>query len=216
MTDVRCPLQLQRVMWPGAKFYDKEEEIVLSVRDAKETYVRAGNQLGKDYTAGYVVLSFFLCPQAYFDPRYVASVERTRSKRNPDPHTVRVVTTSVKDEHLDILWGEIGRFVTTCASPLLASQGGPVVMNHHEVRFAKEAAAKNPINYLKGMVSGSVEGLSGHHAAYTLLVMDEASGIDDAYYEAGQGWAKRMLMIGNPNPTANFYFKGNKAGVSVA
>lgn len=209
--NIRCPLKLQRTMWPGTRFYDKQIEIVTSVRESKETWVHAGNMLGKDYVAGYVALSFFLCPQVYFDPEYVAEVESWRSPDNPNPHTRRVVTSSVKEEHLNVLWGEIGRYVQTCRAPLVSPEG-PIVINHQEIRFANEMTAKNPYNYLKGMVSQSVEGLSGHHAAYTLALFDEASGMEDDRYEAVQGWAKRVLGIGNPNPTTNFYYKGCKAG----
>lgn len=209
---IDCPLKLQRLMWPRVKFYDKEIEVVQSVKDSVETLVHAGNKLGKDYVAGYIALSFFLCPQVYFDPTYVRQIEALKSPSNPYPHTVRVVTTSVKQEHLNILWGEIGRYVQSSAAPLMSQDGGPVVVNHQEIRFAREMSAKNPMSYLKGMVSQNVEGLSGHHAAYTLFVADEASGIEDIYYEAAQGWAKRILGFGNPNPCTNWWRRGIQAG----
>src|SRR5215210_988404 len=76
--------------WPQVTFYDKQWEIIESVRDNAETVVVAGHQLGKDFAAAFVVLWFYL----------------TR-------HPVRVVTTSVKDDHLRVLWGEIGRYLDT-------------------------------------------------------------------------------------------------------
>lgn len=148
----------------------------------------------------------------YFEPEYVAQIEAQKSIYNPHPHTCRIVTTSVAEHHLKVLWGEIGRFVTTSAIPLLADKGGPLVMNYQEIRWAWERDAKNPLNYLVGRVSEKGEGLAGHHAAYTLLAGDEASGLSDTCYEMGQGWAKRFLLFGNPNNTNNFFRRGIEAG----
>ncbi len=210
------PLKFGKALWPGAEFYDKQREIIYSVRDAEETLVPAGNMLGKDYVTGFICLSFFIRPQMYFDPRYVAEGESRKSKYDPYPHTVRIVTTSVKDEHLDVLWAEIGKFVRTCRFPLVSNKGGPLVMNHHEIKYAREADQKNPTSYLKGMVSKESEGLAGHHAAYTLAVADEASGVkEDAHVEMTR-WCKRFLAIGNPNMCNNFFYKGVKAGDKLA
>jgi hypothetical protein len=63
------------------------------------------------------------------------------------------------------------------------------------------------ISYLLGMVSQKGEGMAGHHARYTLGIIDEASGVDDLVYTQMDTWAKRKLIIGNPNPTENFFKK---------
>ena len=201
------PLAFADAFWPGLGLYDKEQEVVLSVRDSIETYVTAGNKLGKDYTAAWVALAFFIAPQLFFEPEYVLEVERQRQPRF-DPHTRRVVTTSVKDEHLDILWGEIGRHFKTCDLGL----ENLLVMTHHEIRFKGEAEAKNPINYLRGQVSKVGEGMAGHHAAYSLFVCDEASGVDDQAYIAAQGWFKRALIFGNPFDCNNHFRTGVEGG----
>lgn len=210
------PMRLLKWLWPDSAFYDQQRQMVLSVRDSKETYVAAGNQLGKDYTAGAIALGFFLRPQAFFPLGYVRQVEAAKTARNPHPHTVRVVTTSVAEHHLKVLWGEIARFVVQCRFPLMwhpdDNPGGVLTMNYQEVRYAWERSAKNPMSYLAGRVSAKGEGLAGHHAAYTLCVMDEASGIDDVVYRMQQGWAKRLLAFGNPNSCENFWRKGIEAG----
>jgi len=74
------PLAFQREFWPDVQLYDKQIEILYSLRDNDETFVPAGNMLGKDFIAGYAVLWFFL----------------TR-------HPCRIVTTSAKDDHLRVL-----------------------------------------------------------------------------------------------------------------
>ena len=190
------PLKFSRVTWPWARFYDKQREIIMSVEENDETYVTAGNQLGKDFVAGCIVPNLFL-------------------RCLLEGVTCRIVTTSVAEHHLKVLWGEVGRFVANASTPLIRSKDAPdapLAMNYMELRRAGEANAKNPLNYAVGRVSEKGEGLAGHHANVTLFVADEASGVDDRSYGMAQGWAKRKLIFGNPNPCANFFFRGVKAG----
>lgn len=191
------PLALKELLWPKAQFYDKQRQMIYSVEDDDETYVVAGNQLGKDFTAGFIVLSFML--------------------RRLCLGNVKVVTTSVKADHLDVLWGEIDRWIRTSAQPLTADKGGPLVYLHQEIRPVVGGAEEKD-SYIKGQVSKKGEGMAGHHAASTLLVVDEASGVDDVVYSMAQGWAKRMLVFGNPNPApqTQFFHKGVKAGNLLA
>ena len=53
-------------------------------------------------------------------------------------------------------------------------------------------------------MSATEEGMSGHHAAYTLAIGDESSGLKDSAYSAMQGWAKRFLFFGNANDTLQY------------
>lgn len=170
------PLLVAATLWPDVVFYDRQIEVIEAVRDCDETVVVAGHQLGKDYVSGFICLWFYLC------------------------HPVcRIVTTSVKHDHLRVLWGEIGRFVQNAALPLSATDGGPLVLNHWDLRKVVRGEVC-PISYLRGMVSEKGEGLAGHHAPHTLLVIDEASGVEDVAYERGTTWAKRVLAFGNPYP----------------
>jgi len=185
--------------------------MIESVALNKETVVTAGNKLGKDYTAGYICVLFFLAPWLFFPRRYFLEVESDRT--SPDQpewqiHTRRIVTTSVDGNQLRNLWGEISRFMLGSKVPLLQSQGGPLVLNQMDISLAAERSeGKEPLNYLIGRVSSTGEGISGAHAAYNLMVIDEASGSQDAIYEFAQGWAKKFLIFGNPNDTENFFRK---------
>ena len=192
MTRVPSFRELKNALWPDVSFYDRQWEIVESVERNDETYVPAGNMLGKDFVTGFICVAETL--------------------RHP---VVRVVTTSVKDDHLRVLWGEIVRFINTSRYPLRVEDGGPLIVNHRDVRKVVRGETC-PISYLRGMVSAKGEGLAGHHAPHTLAVGDEASGLDDEAYQQFQGWAKRMLFIGNPNPCQNFFFKGVEAGDLLA
>lgn len=187
------PFRMNEVLWPHMRIYDKQREIIKSVEENVETFVVAGNKLGKDYIAARIVVNSFLrCLKAGV--------------------TCRIVTTSVAEHHLYVLWGEIGRAIMEAEVPLLSKVGGPLILQHMEIRRAKEKEARNPLNYAVGRVSAKGEGLAGHHADWTLFVGDEASGLDNVAYEMAQGWARRMLIFSNPNPCQNFYFQGVEGG----
>jgi hypothetical protein len=178
---VTDPIKLSKILWPHVEFFDKQWEIIYSVVENDLTVVPAGNMLGKDFVSGFIaVYSFLVNPEA------------------------RIITTSVKDDHLRVLWGEIGRFVQSSRFPLLKDQGGPLIFNHRDIRkIVRGQECK--ISYLRGMVSEKGEGMAGHHAAFTLGIIDEASGVDDMVYTQMDTWARRILLIGNCNPCENFF-----------
>lgn len=187
------PLRFRDEFWPTERFYDKQVEMCYSVRDNVETVVVAGNKLGKDYITGFIVLWFFL------------SSLKLGIK-------CRVITTSVDEAHLIVLWSEIARFLRSAKYPLLERAGGPLYFNHMEIRKVEEIASTAPESYVIGRVSKTGEGLAGHHAPRTLAVIDEASGVCDNSYNQILGWAQRRLIFGNPNKTTNFFRRAVKGG----
>jgi phage terminase large subunit len=193
------PMVFAKVFWPHVKFYDKQIEIIRSVQENDETVVPAGNQLGKDFVSGFIALWYFLSHN----------------------EQVRVVTTSVADKHLDILWGEIGRFIATSAYPLVYEQSarpeekGMLIFNHRMIRLVKKDVVDN-YSYLVGMVAERPEKMTGHHAKHTLLIIDEASGVEDRFYDLALTWAKKVLIIGNCNNCANFFYRAVNGGDILA
>jgi phage terminase large subunit len=191
------PLVLCRILWPHVEFYDKQREVIYSVRDNDETIVTAGHKLGKDFVTAFIILWYYLVH-----------------------HPCRIITTSVKDDHLIVLWGEMIRFIDSSKFPLTKRKGGPLLVMHRDIRKIErspEGVHRCPISYLKGMVSEKGEGMAGHHAPYTLFVCDEASGVADLAYERADTWAKKKLIIGNPYPAANNFFeRGVKGGDILA
>ena len=190
-----CPFKFAERLWPKIKFYREQQQVIESVLYTPETVVVAGNMLGKDFVAGYICLYWLL----------------TGGGKGFDVET-RVVTTSVNDRHLRVLWGEIRRFINRCAVPLRVRDGGPLIVNHRDI-FKVVNGKRDEVSYLAGMVAGEdMEGLAGHHAESTLAVIDEASGVDDLAYEKMQGWAKRFLIFGNPHECQNFFRKMVEGG----
>lgn len=202
------PMRFAKLLWPGYTFYKQQREIIYSVRDNDETFVKAGNKLGKDFTAAFIILWFFL----------------TR-------HPCRIVTTSVDSTQLEVvLWGEIRRFIQTCHPmyPIEYSKGmtSGVVINFLHLRKMVDRRIDG-LSYVIGRVAAQGEGLQGHHLEWgrmvdgqriphTLFVGDEASSLDDADYNAADTWAHRKLIFGNPLPCTNFYYRGCKEGDLLA
>ncbi len=189
------PVLFTRMCWPEVRLYRQQREIMYSVRDNDETFCPAGNALGKDFVAALVALWWFCT-------------------RRP----ARVVTTSVKMDQLeDVLWGEMRRFINTSAVKL------PIQYNHMRCRQLKDDGTPVPNAELVGQVSNTQEGLLGRHSTEsfkasqdltprTLVIFDEASGINDATYNGTQTWAHRKLIIGNPFPCENFFKRGVNGG----
>ncbi len=197
------PMYFRKVFWPEAKFTSYQRDICYEVADTMEVVLVAGNQLGKDYIAGFINCWWF------------ASAYKL-------DYTCRIVSTSVKEDHLGVLWGETGRFLTTSAYPLVQSKRfpqAPFVLNAMALVRAGERveAGKNPVNYSWGLVAGGdKEALAGHHSETSLAIMDEASGLDDTSYEKVQGWAKRLLIFGNPHECQNFFRRMVRQGDVLA
>lgn len=179
---------------PGVRFYDKQWEMVYSVWDNDETIVVAGNMLGKDFGAGFIAPAYFL-----------------------HPLETRIITTSVKDDHLRVLWGEIMRFINTAQYPLTLDKGGPFHCLHRDIYKVNPLTGELcDISYLRGMVSLKGEGLTGHHAARTMIIGDECSGLDDQVFDQVRTWAKKEFYFGNPNPTENMWRQAIKGGDILA
>lgn len=184
------PFELASVCWPDVTFYGKQREIIYSVEHNKETYVPAGNKMGKDFVAGFIIPWFFL----------------TR-------YPCRIVTTSATAEHLRVLWGETHEFIRSSKYPLDTARGGPLIVLQREIRRIRNGE-EDKKSYIISVVANqdSLGAMQGHHIAITgdgiprtLFVSDECSSVSDDYYIMACGWFDRMLAIGNPWQCNNFF-----------
>jgi len=190
------PFKFQRLCWPDITFYDKQCEIIQSVVENEETVVPAGNDLGKDFIAGFIAV-WFQC------------------SRTP----CRIVSTSSSQTQLkSVLWGEMSRFIQTSRVPL------PLEQKDLWLQTKMPDGSYEPRSYHRGIVCRMPETLQGHHVEWgklsekeiahleqlnnhklpydglprTLAILDEASGVHQAHYDATDTWAHRKLVIGNP------------------
>ena len=53
------PMRFIKLCWPDMCLYDKQQEVLLSVRDNLETFVHAANQMGKTRIAAIIAIWFF-------------------------------------------------------------------------------------------------------------------------------------------------------------
>lgn len=182
------PRRFIGVCWPHLKLYDKQWDALYSVRDNQETFVHAGNELGKDFLAALCVLYFFC-------------------SRSP----CRVVTSSSGETQLkSVLWGEMRQRIMDSKVPL-----GLDVKHLYCSRLLPDGKV-DPMSYILGHVTKTVENFQGHHLDHDkpriLCLFDEASGVGDEFYEAAQSWAHRILAIGNPLNVTNFFYRVCKRG----
>lgn len=196
LDNVVDPMKFAKWLWPGVTFYKKQREVIYSVAEGNvDTVVPGCNMSGKDFVTAFIVLWFFL-------------------SRTP----CRVVTTSAKDDHLRVLWGEIGNFIQTASRPLSFKRGGPgrngplMVMHQQLLKVVK--GQKCELSYVKGMVASpdTIAAMQGHHIAATgdgvprtLMVFDEASSCPDEYYTMTDSWANLKLILGNTWDCNNFF-----------
>lgn len=190
------PLKFAAEFWPDVTFYKEQQEIIYSVADNVETFVPAGNMLGKDFVAGFICLWFFL-------------------SRNP----CKIVATSVKEKHLNVLWGEIDKFIRSSKHPLDHERGGPLIFNKQAITKVVKGRVQTD-SYIMKLVANdqSAESFQGHHVTpepgqpiddipRNLFICDEASGVPDVYYKMAKTWAKRTYVFGNTWTCNNFFYR---------
>lgn len=169
--------------------WSKEREILEAVRDHRYVAVQSCHDVGKSFTAS----------------RKVAHWIETH-----EPGTAFAVTTAPTDPQVKaILWREIGRAhrrgnlrgrVTLDAQWKLMHGLGPDEL----VAYGRKPADYEPTAF------------SGIHAAFVLVVIDEAGGVNQAIFEAVDtlvtNEAARVLAIGNPDDPSTHFAKICKPG----
>jgi len=126
----------------------------------------------------------------------------------------KVVTTSAQAGQLEVvLWGEIRRFLNESRYPL------PVNYTHMHIYQTYNDNRRVPNADLIGRVVQKGEAMLGLHIPRTskgepttLLIVDEASGVEDDVYIRSDTWAHRKLVISNCYECRNFFFRGVKEG----
>jgi len=186
------PIKLAKTLWPHLKLSVEQQHIIYSFEDNRETYVAAANMMGKDFIAALCAVLAFL-------------------RKTP----CRGVTTSAKDDHLKVLWGEIHNFIETSAFPLEVEKGGPLIVLQQELRKIDPATGKEcPKSYVIGMVASeqTEAALQGHHIGQTgdgiwrtFFIGDESSSLHNRIKKMCSSWANRELYIGNTWPCENFF-----------
>lgn len=106
----------------------------------------------------------------------------------------RVITTAPTWQQVEqLLWREVRSSVTR-ANELRAEQVFPPA-SVAKLEFGEQWFAL-------GLSTNEPERFQGHHAPFILLVVDEASGVDEGIFEAAEGFltaeGAHVLLVGNP------------------
>lgn len=111
----------------------------------------------------------------------------------------RVITTAPTFTQVrDLLWPEMHRAIANAPAGLYPPP------DTTRLEIAKDW-------YAVGISTDRPERFQGQHAEHLLLIVDEASGVDERIYEAAEGYmtsaGARMLLIGNPTQTSGTFYR---------
>ncbi|MGD9381435.1 MAG: DEAD/DEAH box helicase family protein, partial [Candidatus Thorarchaeota archaeon] len=163
--------------------WSKQWDIWNSVKDFRRTVVKAGRGIGKSFIAARIVIWFLFCY----------------------PGAMVITTAPTARQVEEILWKEIRTQYKLTKYDL----GGKLYDGTSQLKIDDDWKAIG-FTTQKGQKDVSHTPMSGFHAEYVLIVIDEAadSGIDhifDAAENIATSHYSRILAIGNPiDPTSEF------------
>jgi hypothetical protein len=169
----------------GVRLTRKQRAIVDSVQHNPKTSVRSGHSVGKDYVAAAISLAFLYL--------------NTPSKVINTAPTGRQV--------INIMMAEISKMYSNSKIPL-----GGLLLNDR-IRFT------DTTHYLLGFKAGDTkykdtESWTGFHSPNILVVVTEASGIEQNTFDAIEGILtgnSRLLLVFNPNRTTGESYKSTRS-----
>lgn len=170
----------------GIELWSAQVEIVEAIRDHRNVTVRSGHKCGKSTALAVAALWFY------------ASFDRAR-----------VMMTAVKASQIDeVIWKEVRRLYRGAKIPL-----GPIGDLHELARSGLRSSEDE--RQVWGMTARDGEGLAGISGPNVLVLVDEASGIHDRFFEtlgsslAGSGGTVRKAYISNPTRTSGEFYRSH-------
>lgn len=156
-------------------------ELLRALTTHKRIGVRSGNGAGKSTALAWAIIWFLVT-------------------RRP----AKVLVTAAKETQLeDVLWAEIRLWLSKEPRrlfPFFTMQANKIIFKEEPNNFAIARVARKE----------HPEAFQGHHSENMLLIADEASGVDDAIFEAGLGVMSTpgaiTVLCGNPTRTSGFFF----------
>lgn len=170
----RCvddPDKFNTLFLKRSPYWERQKEVCQSVAEYRVTVVYSGNMVGKDYVVGGI-------PHWWLYTR---------------PDSLVIVTGPTQTTLGTVTWKEIRRAANGAAIPM----GSRVTLGAKSSPLQVEVDA-NGWGAL-GYSTTSVERASGQHAEHLLVVVEEASGVEDEIWDAIESLGyDRLLVIGNP------------------
>ena len=170
---------------------DEQKAIIRAVQHNKRVAVSSGTSRGKDYVAACCALCFL-----YLTP----VIRKGELLRN-----TKVALTAPTGRQVEtVMMGEIGKLMQRTRGLL----PGRVLANSIKTNYTEW--------FLVGFKSAenNTEAWSGFHAANTMFVVTEASGVADEIFNAIEGNLQgnsRLLIVFNPNITTGYAARAMKS-----
>lgn len=194
----------------GIELWEKQKQILESVRDHPLTSAKSGHRIGKSTVGASGGLWFY----SSFDDARV------------------VMTAPVARQVEDILWRETRMLHERAGRCVACKREDPAGIRiarpcPHSALLdgdlsVKPATGLVSANFreIRGYTAKDVEAITGTAGANLLFILDEASGIADAIFEGldgnRAGWAEeegimvRMLLLGNPTRTSGEFYDSHE------
>ena len=170
----------------GVSWWERQNEIAVSVRDNPRTLVKAAYGVGKTFCSGGLVNWFF----------------------DAFPNSIIPTTAPTGHQVKDLLWKEIRDQRKLPPEPDILQLRDPSSAGHYAVGFS-------PQKNIRADEFGA-QAAQGFHAEHLLFVMDEAAGVRPEIWMAMDGVVvganNRALAIGNPTVTSGPYFDAARSG----
>ena len=170
---------------PHIKISTQQLEFLRTLPHEKRISIRSGHGTGKDASASWAIL-WFLATRVY----------------------AKVVCTAPTARQLnDILWSEISKWARESAiqddfviqSDKIFNKGAP-----------KEWWARAVSPSVKADPADQAETLAGFHGDHLLIIVDEASGVEDPVFIPIEGALtqedNRVILIGNPTKNKGYFY----------
>jgi len=175
----------------GVRLDEEQQEILYSVQNKRRTSVRSGTARGKDFVGAIASVCFLFLTVFDEDWRFRATKVVNTAPTGRQIRNIMIPEISkffTKGRHRGYLWGNI------------MADG---------IRFESERLKDW---YLTGFKAGddAVEAWSGIHAPNVMVVVTEASGIDQVTFDSIEGILQgnsRLMLIFNPNRTTGEAYK---------
>lgn len=195
----------------GVVPWEKQREILNAARDYDRVSVRSGHKVGKSHTAAILAFWFFC---SFVDARVIFSS----------------VTARQVDE---ILWREVRKMRTRAGrcvdckiadakrapedrarrpAPMPCPHSSQIDGTMHDL--ARSGFRSEDMREIVGFTAREAEAVAGISGENILYIVDEASGVDDAIFEAMEGnraGGARLVMFSNPTRTEGEFYRSHKS-----
>lgn len=224
LDDVRSAIEeISTISWPDPRFakdpvgfartilgqtpWEKQVEILNAIRDHDRVSVTSGHKIGKSHTAAMAGFWFYC---SFEDARVVMSsttarqvdeilwreVRRMKSKAGACLDCKLAATKLTQRERLSL----------TVPCPHSATVDGRIS------DLARSGLKADDLRQIVGFTAREPEAVAGISGGNILYIVDEASGVDDAIFEAIEGnraGGAKILLFSNPTKTEGEFFESH-------